>query len=177
MANRKRGDNLQHSDDEESQPPSENTDTWATVNLESCNVELVTEENDDVEPENNDVHEDIDRMEDTAKSVKNKSSFVKTQISKQPPKKMEKHDVASRIQRSTEQREQGAKERVIERKMLDDSRPENDPLYNFFLSMYQTTQRMPSASQHFIRAKIFEVVSQTEASLLNIPQPPFEEPQ
>ena len=36
---------------------------------------------------------------------------------------------------------------------------------------------MPPASQHFIRTEIFEVVSQTEASLLIIPQPPFEEPQ
>jgi len=45
-----------------------------------------------------------------------------------------------------------------------------------FLSMYQTTQEMPPASQHFVRTKIFEVVSQTEASLLNVPQTPFEEP-
>ena len=43
--------------------------------------------------------------------------------------------------------------------------------------MYQTTQKMPPASQHFVRTKIFEVLSQTEPSLLNIPQPPFEEPQ
>jgi hypothetical protein len=89
MANRKRGDNLQHSDDEESQPQSENTDTLASENLGSCNVESVTEENYDVENENNDGHEDIDRTEDTAGSVKN-TSFVKKQISKPPPKKMKK---------------------------------------------------------------------------------------
>ena len=90
MANRKRGDNLQHSNDEESQPQSENTVTLASENLECCNVESVTEENDDVETENNDGHEDIDRTEDTGESVKNTSSFVKKQISKQPPKKMKK---------------------------------------------------------------------------------------
>jgi hypothetical protein len=85
MANRKRGDNLQHSDDEESQPQSENADTLAFENLESYNVESVTEENDDVETENNDSREDIGRTEDTAEYVKNMSSFVKKQISKQPP--------------------------------------------------------------------------------------------
>jgi len=130
-----------------------------------------------VETENNDGHKNIDKTEDTAESVKN-TSFVKKQISKQPPKKMKKHDVASHIQRSIEQREQRAKERAIECKKLEDSKSTNDPLYIFFFgSMYQMTQKMPPASQHFIQTKIFELVSQTEASLLNIPQPPFGEPQ
>jgi hypothetical protein len=60
MAKRKLGDNLQHSTDEESKPQSENTDTFASENLESCNVESVTKENDDVETENNDGCEDIE---------------------------------------------------------------------------------------------------------------------
>ena len=140
MANKKRGDNLQHGDDEESQPQSENTDTSASENLETCNVESLTEENDDVETENNDGHEDTDRAEDTAEYMKNVSSFFKKLISKQPPRKMKKHDVASLIHRSIEQREQRAKERAIERKKLEDSKSTNDLLYNFFLSMYQTTQ-------------------------------------
>jgi hypothetical protein len=58
MANRERGDNLQDSGDGQSQPQSENTDTLASENLESCNVESGTEENDDVETEINDGHED-----------------------------------------------------------------------------------------------------------------------
>ena len=177
MANRKRCDNLQYSDDEKAQPQSENADTLAYEKLESCSVASVTVENDDVETENNDGHEDIDRTEDTAESVKNTSSSVKKEISKQPHKEMEKHDVSSLIQRSIEQREQWAKERAIEPQKLEDSKLSNDPLYSFFLSMYQTTQKMPPASQLFVRTKLFEVVSQTEASLLNIPQPPFEEPQ
>jgi len=171
MAKRKRGDHLQHSDDEESQPQSDNTDSIASHNLEISNVESVTKENDDVNSENNDSNEDMDMVEDTAEPVQSTLSFVKNQISKQPPKKMKKHDVARRIQRSIEQREQGTKERAIEHKNLEDSKYTNDPLYNFFLSMYQTTQKMPPAYQHFVRTKIYEVVSQTEASLLNIPQP------
>jgi hypothetical protein len=43
--------------------------------------------------------------------------------------------------------------------------------------MYQMTQKMPPESQHFVRTKILEIVLQAEASLLNIPQPAFEEPQ
>ena len=43
-----------------------------------------------METENNDDHEDIDRTEDIAKSVKNTSSLVKKQISKQPPKIIKK---------------------------------------------------------------------------------------
>jgi hypothetical protein len=101
--------------------------------LGSCNVYSVTEQNDDVETENNDGHEDIDRTEDTAEYVKNTSSFVKKQISKPPPNKMKKHDVASLIQRSIEQRERRAKERAIERKKLEESKSTNDPLYNFFI--------------------------------------------
>jgi hypothetical protein len=34
-----------------------------------------------------------------------------------------------------------AKERATERKKLEDSKSTNDPLYNFFLSMYQMTQK------------------------------------
>ena len=43
--------------------------------------------------------------------------------------------------------------------------------------MYQMTQKMPPVSQHFVQTKLFEVVLRTEASLLNIPRPPFEETQ
>jgi hypothetical protein len=48
---------LEHSGDGQSQPQSENTDTLASENLESCNVESGTE-NDDVGTESNDGHED-----------------------------------------------------------------------------------------------------------------------
>jgi len=160
MANWNRGDNLQHSDDEESQPQSKNTDTLASENLESCNVESVTEEKDDVETENNDSHEDIHRTEDTVESVKN-TSFVKKQISEPPPKKMKKHDVATLVQQYIEQREQSAKERASECKKLEDSEPTNDPCYNFFLSMYETTKKMPPLAQHIVQTEILEIVLQT----------------
>jgi hypothetical protein len=50
------------------------------------------------------------------------------------------------------------------------------PTVQFFFNV-PTTKKMPPASQHFIRTKLFEAVPQTEASLLNIPQPSLEEPQ
>jgi len=60
---------------------------------------------------------------------------------------------------------------------LEDFKSTNDPPYNFFLVIVPKTPKMPPASQHLVRTKIFEVVSQTEDSLLKISQPPFEEPQ
>ena len=52
MANRKRRDTLQYSDDEMSQPQFENIDTLSSENFEICNVEPTKEANDDVETEN-----------------------------------------------------------------------------------------------------------------------------
>ncbi|VVC30204.1 BESS motif [Cinara cedri] len=60
-----------------------------------------------------------------------------------------------------------AKKRAIERKKLKDSKPHADPLYHFFMSMYHTTQKLPTATQLTIKNKIFETVSQAEAALLN----------
>lgn len=81
------------------------------------------------------------------------------------------------IQQSITNREQRAKERAIERQKLVDFKPPNDPLYHFFMSMYQTTHTMPLASQLTIKNKIFEVVSQVESDLLNFQQNACQEPQ
>lgn len=147
MANRRRGDNLQYSDDKESHPQSENTDTLATENLEICTVGSVTEENDDVETENNDSHEDIDRTEDTAESVTNTSSFLKKQIPKQPLKEMKKimmlpvlySDPLSNVNR-------GQKKGRLKAKILEDSKATNDPLYNFFVNVPNDPKNATSIS-------------------------------
>lgn len=147
MANRRRGDNLQYSDDKESHRQSENTDTLATENLEICTVGSVTEENDDVETENNDSHEDIDRTEDTAESVTNTSSFLKKQIPKQPLKEMKKimmlpvlySDPLSNVNR-------GQKKGRLKAKILEDSKATNDPLYNFFVNVPNDPKNATSIS-------------------------------
>lgn len=61
------------------------------------------------------------------------------------------------------QNEQKAKKR----KMVEDD-SQSDELYYFFLSMYKITKKMPPASQHIVRKKVFEAVSQAEADLLDI---------
>ena len=43
---------------------------------------------------------------------------------------------------------------------------ETDPLYNFFMSMYGTTAKMPPASQHMIKREVFRIVSDAEETLL-----------
>lgn len=182
MTNRNRGQNVQGSDDEDSQPQSKTADSVASQNLENVEVEESTDEmyNDGMTV-NNDSHEEIiSRCEGTSESMRSiadhhRSSFITKGISKEPPKKMKKLDATIIIQQSIELREQRATERAIERTKLEDSKSPNDPLWHFFLSMYQTNQKMPPACQHFVRSKIFQVVSETEASLLNT-QPPFQEP-
>ena len=48
----------------------------------------------------------------------------------------------------------------------------NDPLFHFFMSMYETTKRLPPISQHAIKTSIFSCVSQEESKHLiqNSPQ-------
>ncbi|CAH1991873.1 unnamed protein product [Acanthoscelides obtectus] len=49
----------------------------------------------------------------------------------------------------------------------------NDPLYHFFMSMYETTKKMPETSQLRLKDRIFRAVSGMEATLLDIsPQQP-----
>ncbi|XP_022201740.2 uncharacterized protein LOC111058511 isoform X2 [Nilaparvata lugens] len=42
----------------------------------------------------------------------------------------------------------------------------NDPLYNFFLCMYQSTRQLPLSNQLSVRRKIFEVVSKEEEIIM-----------
>lgn len=64
---------------------------------------------------------------------------------------------------SKQQNEQRAKKK----KMTEDDSP-SDELYYFFLAMYKMTKKMPAASQHTVRKKVFEAVSQAEADLLDM---------
>uniref|UniRef100_T1IA17 BESS domain-containing protein n=1 Tax=Rhodnius prolixus TaxID=13249 RepID=T1IA17_RHOPR len=44
----------------------------------------------------------------------------------------------------------------------------DDPLYNFFISMYQLTKNMPPNYQHKVRSQVFQAVSESEAAIMNI---------
>lgn len=117
--------------------------------------------------EDNEVHsnkereDSVEKLNDTPLSAGWKFTFKESQ---------KKNDVGSLSQQSIANYEQRAKERSIERQKLVDLKTPNDPLYHFFMSMYQTTYKMPPASQLIIKNKLFEVVSQVESDFLNFQQ-------
>lgn len=167
MENRKRSANIFDSDDEQ----SDNADTEVSQILETNDFEIpspILENDYHVVEEDNEVHNNKEREDsvekDTPSSAGRKFTF------KEPQKKKKKNDIGSLIQQSIANREQRAKERSIERQKLVDFQTPNDPLYHFFMSMYQTTHKMPPASQLVIKNKLFEVVSQVESDLLNCQQ-------
>lgn len=170
MENRKRSNNLQGSDDE-SQSQLITLDVASHADHEGDNIVPGNDFN-VVEPVSNSAHDD---NEDTDDVVVN-TCALQSRLSNAPPRKQKKIDIGSIIQRSIEQREERAKERALERKKFENSTLPNDPLFHFFMSMYQTTLQMPPASQHFIRSKVFEVVSQTEASLMEFSPPEIPHP-
>jgi len=164
MENRKRSANIVDSDDEQ----SDNADTEVSQILETPQTPIL-ENNYELE-EDNEVHsnkereDSVEKLKDTPSSAGRKFTF------KEPQKKKKKNDIGILIQQSIVNREQRAKERSIERQKLVDLKTPNDPLYHFFMSMYQTTYKMPPASQLTIKNKLFEVVSQVESDLLNSQQ-------
>jgi hypothetical protein len=163
MVNRKRVANLHDIDDEESQTLCENVDV-ETGDMEAATVDEDGEtQNDDLEVVNV-----MDRNGNSAESEKGISaSAMKKTISKASHKKTKTLDMASLLQRSIMEREHRAKERAAERQKLHVSKPTDDPLYHFFISMYHSTQKMPPEAQRFVRKKLFEAVDQAEAALLN----------
>lgn len=85
-------------------------------------------------------------------------------------KKFKKDNVTTLLKECIEKREERAKARTEERKKLvKQLQPtQNDPLFNFFMAMYQSTKKMPPSYQHMIKNRLFNEVSQAEAMLLGI---------
>lgn len=106
----------------------------------------------------------------TASSTASPKSPTKSETPKSA-KKIKKDDVAALLRHTMEKREERAKARTEDRKdMLETWQlTHNDPLFHFFMSMYQSTKRMPPATQHIVKNGVFNVVTNAEATLLNIP--------
>lgn len=51
---------------------------------------------------------------------------------------------------------------------MEETKNTDDPLFNFFMSMYQLTKTMPHHYQHRVRAQVFQAVSDAEAEVMNI---------
>ena len=82
-----------------------------------------------------------------------------------------KNDVPSQCKQSLTKRKNWSAERAKKRrKILEDRKTSSDPLFYFFMSMYETTRNMPPSSQYIVRNNIFKAVAEMEATLLDIPQ-------
>lgn len=85
-------------------------------------------------------------------------------------KQMKKDTIAGLLKRSMEQHEERRKSRPEERKrILEKTSAPSDSLYHFFMSMYEVTKNMPPSSQFVVKNDVFRVVTEMEATLLNIP--------
>lgn len=90
-----------------------------------------------------------------------------------PSQKKKQMAVQDILMRSMTQREERAQQRLEERrKLLEESQTSSDPMFNFFMSMYQLAKNMPSHYQHRIRNTVFQAVSEAEAEIMNLNQPP-----
>jgi hypothetical protein len=78
---------------------------------------------------------------------------------------MKKDDIESLFKHSILQCEQRAQERAMERNKLEQTKLPNDPLYHLFMSMYETTTKMPQAFQHIVKTNVFQIVPKVEADL------------
>ncbi|CAH1113781.1 unnamed protein product [Psylliodes chrysocephalus] len=89
-----------------------------------------------------------------------------------PQYKIKKKDnIEILLKQSIENLEKRATERASHRAgLFDRIQPPSDPLYHFFMSMYETTKRMPPSSQHVVKNHVYKAVTDMEATLLNIPQ-------
>ena len=79
-------------------------------------------------------------------------------------KKIKKQDGSASIKKQNEQK--------VKKNKPPENESSNDELYYFYLSMYKITKKMPPASQHIVRKKVFEVISQAEAELLDLVEIP-----
>ena len=166
MANRKRETNLVHESDEDSN----------MHNQEEC--EDNHEEDSVVEP-GNEEREDGGTPGNTPKTQTQETPLDLPGSSREntptPRKKIKKTDNSAKMRsillKSIENRGKRAAERAAERAgLLERVQPQSHPLYHFFMSMYESTKRMPPSSQHVVRNQIYKAVADMEATLLDVPQ-------
>ncbi|KAF7287168.1 hypothetical protein GWI33_002538 [Rhynchophorus ferrugineus] len=84
-------------------------------------------------------------------------------------KKIKEDKITALYKDIMKRREKSGKARTEKRKsMLHELKStQNDPLFHFFMSMYQSTKRMSSLDQHIVKNRVFKTVSTVEAKLLS----------
>nr|CAI5851725.1 unnamed protein product [Callosobruchus analis] len=107
-------------------------------------------------------------------STSNIKNIIKSSLTEDPSlspkrrkkkaKKIKKEDTFASTNRSPSDCENVDEERIYEIKELEEcSKPLDDHLYHFFMSMYHITKKMPFAYQFAVRNDVYNVVTTTEA--------------
>lgn len=153
-------------------PSNSNVNEWRDIlNDESSHSNSNTIENDIQKNVNDtDIHES--GVEETNETPESQSIGI---AADQGNKRRRKKDTLNNLlTKSIDDHERRAAKRQQERERLiantnNDftiSNVKNDPLFHFFISMYETTKRLPPLSQHNIKTNIFSLVSQEESKNL-----------
>lgn len=83
-------------------------------------------------------------------------------------KKKQYNDLHDFLIESLQKRDSRNEKMTVDRRaLLENDSIKNDPLFNFFMSMYQITKGMPPMYQHRIRGHLYNAVSQAESEILN----------
>ncbi|XP_045475414.1 uncharacterized protein LOC123681206 [Harmonia axyridis] len=140
------------------------------INVEAAEVDKEHSQQMNIEEQPENV-EDESQPKALSETVPTMLSAKRTSIATPKSVKKIKNDNVTKLFKETiEKHEERSKARNEERKNLVQQLQltHNDPLFNFFLAMYQSTKRMPSSYQHMIKNRLFNEVSQAEAMLLGI---------
>lgn len=164
MANKSREGNLREDDENENvTQDSEEYETFADVDDE--NVEVNIQQQDQS-------IEDESQPQKLSQTLPPRAAETPTSnATPKSAKKFKKDNVTALLKQSMEKREERCKARMEERKKIvqESKSTENDPLFHFFMSMYQSTKIMPPSYQHQVKNRVFNVVSDVEARLLDVP--------
>ncbi|XP_031329356.1 uncharacterized protein LOC116160309 [Photinus pyralis] len=173
MVNKSREGNLRQDDETEnlSQDFESNVDVAEVYNENSQQMNIQDQ------PENMEDESQSQTLSQTAPTMlSTKRTLIATPNS---IKKMKKDNVTTLFKEiSIEKREERAKARTEERKNLVQqlNLTQNDPLFHFFLAMYQSTKKMPPSYQHMVKNGLFNEVSQAQAMLMGIGSAVYQQP-
>lgn len=145
----------------------ENDDSQRDEILETGEVEGMSPENEDCANQSQDDEGSLPGTEFVAQPTAYSTSSAPA-VHRKKADVAKRDDLQAMLKQSIQQREERARKRAEERKVLLSSNTTDDALYNFFMSMYQLTKTMPSGYQHRVRDQIYQAVSQAEGELLNM---------
>ncbi|KAL3283110.1 hypothetical protein HHI36_006268 [Cryptolaemus montrouzieri] len=99
-----------------------------------------------------------------------------TNVILRPHSKIKENNITALMKQNMEILRQISDQRSEERKrILEEIEISKDPLYHFFIFVYETTKKMPPSYQYIVRNEVYHAVSNMEAKLLKLPQIPCNE--